>query len=171
LRSYLDYVRDVVLGTSKVMSGSRDLNSIAQRISRERIMERVWSAKAGVCHINRTDLLDADVGEAGSACVAEPAGTSAASSDDDDGGGDSDPDRPPSPRWTISASAAEGLTVSSPTASAFLAVVGPNGQILASGAEVAHAAWEASVLAYRSFLTGSGHLHSHSRAPGVRGRR
>lgn len=170
MRSYLEYVGNV-LGTSKAMSAGRDLNSIAYRIARERMMEKRWSAKAGVCHIDRTDVLVADVDEAGGSCVAEAAGTPSASSDDDDGGGDSDPDGPRSPSWTISASAAEGLTVSSLSAPAFLAVVGPNGQILASGAEVAHAAWEASVRAYRFFLTGSGHLHSHSHAPGLRGAR
>ncbi|WP_433703762.1 hypothetical protein [Paraburkholderia sacchari] len=150
-------------------------SAAAGRIARERITERVLSAKAGVCHIDRTDVLDADAGDAGGSCVAEADGASAASSDDDDGGGDPDPDPnpdgPPAPCWTISASASEGLTVSTPSDFAFLAIIGPTGQILASGAEVAHAAWSASVLAYRDFLTGGGHLRSHARAPGVRGGR
>lgn len=59
----------------------------------------------------------------------------------------------------ISAVVFEGITVTDGAGSpAMLAVVDGRGRVLASGPEVAAAAWQASIEAYRNHLIGKGHL-------------
>lgn len=57
----------------------------------------------------------------------------------------------------IAAVVFEGITVTAGNP-ASLAVVDDAGIVLASGSEVARAAWEASITAYRNYLVGQGHL-------------
>lgn len=73
--------------------------------------------------------------------------------------GKSQATRLPSQFPVISAVAFEGIRVTDSAGNpASLAVVDSLGRVLASGPEVADAAWQASVLAYRNFLIGEGHL-------------
>jgi len=59
----------------------------------------------------------------------------------------------------ISAVVFEGITVvGADGRPASLAVLDADGRVLAAGPAVAKAAWEASVLAYRNFLIGEGHM-------------
>lgn len=59
----------------------------------------------------------------------------------------------------IAAVVFEGITVTDAAGNpASLAVVDDAGNVLASGSEVARAAWEASITAYRNHLVGQGHL-------------
>ncbi len=67
----------------------------------------------------------------------------------------------------ISAVTHEGLSVTTADGRrARLAVVDDEGIVVASGAAIERAAFEAAVLAYRNFLQGQGHLRVHARAPG-----
>lgn len=62
---------------------------------------------------------------------------------------------------TITAVVFEGITVTDHKGRpAQLAVVDSTGKIIASGPEVAQAAWEVSVEAYRNHLRGHGHLRA-----------
>lgn len=59
----------------------------------------------------------------------------------------------------ISAVVFEGITVTDGAGNpAMLAVVDDRGNVLASGPDVAAAAWHASIEAYRNHLIGKGHL-------------
>ncbi|MGN7980232.1 hypothetical protein [Burkholderia sp. 22313] len=116
--------------------------------------------------MERIDVVDAGVA-VGACSAVEATVAVVVSSDEDDGGGDPDPDGGRSRSWSLSAVAYEGLTVHTPSGNASLAVVDPDGNIIASGPDVLRAAWEISVLAYRAFLTGSGHLRLHTQAPGL----
>ena len=59
----------------------------------------------------------------------------------------------------ITAASRTGLTVTTWDGKpAHLAVIDSRGRVIAAGREVEHAAWEASVLAYREFLIGQGHM-------------
>ncbi|WP_430542176.1 hypothetical protein [Xanthomonas sacchari] len=97
-----------------------------------------------------------------------------------------DPDFPPGPssfpspagrarrlatrrRWSkisrVRVSAHEGFSVTTADGRrARLAVVDDEGIVVASGAAIERAAFEAAVLAYRNFLQGQGHLRVHARA-------
>lgn len=67
----------------------------------------------------------------------------------------------------VSAVVFEGLSVTDGEGKpAAFAVVDMQGNVLASGAAVAAAAWEASVEAYRNHLIGQGHLRTLKR-PGA----
>jgi len=64
----------------------------------------------------------------------------------------------------ISAVVFEGLTATDASGKpAMLALIDGNGQVIAAGPEVAQAAWNASVEAYRNHLKGMGHLRSLAR--------
>jgi len=69
---------------------------------------------------------------------------------------------------TISAIGYDGLSVTTADGRpAMLAVIDSDGNIVASGAGVQAAAWEASIKAYRNFLIGSGHLRVQTKPPGL----
>jgi len=81
-----------------------------------------------------------------------------ASGDDGDDG--------PAPRYSIGATAHEGLTVQTADGQrARLCVVGDDGEILSD--DVCGDAFRAAVAAYRNFLQGTGHLRVHASAPGL----
>lgn len=66
---------------------------------------------------------------------------------------------------TIGAVIFEGITVTDGQGlPAQLAVIDGQGRIVASGPEIAKAAWSASIEAYRNYLKGNGHLRA-LRAP------
>jgi len=65
----------------------------------------------------------------------------------------------------ISANANDGLTVTVNGKPARLAVVDEDGRVHALGEYVAKEAFNVSVNAYRDFLRGNGHLHTHSKPP------
>ena len=62
----------------------------------------------------------------------------------------------------ISAVAHEGLRVTANGKPARLAIIGDDGQIIASGQEVAREAEAVSLNCYRNFLKGQGHLRVNS---------
>lgn len=71
---------------------------------------------------------------------------------------------------TIKAVIFEGITITDGEGRpAQLAVVDAHGCIVATGPEVARAAWDASVEAYRNYLRGHGHLRV-LKYPGIHGR-
>lgn len=49
-----------------------------------------------------------------------------------------------------------------------LAVLDEDGNIIAEGREVEREAWNVTLLVYRQFLQGQGHLRVHAEAPGRR---
>lgn len=82
-----------------------------------------------------------------------------------DGGEDGDGDGP-APRYSIGATAHEGLTVQTADGQrAWLCVVGDDGEILSE--DVCGDAFRVAVSAYRNFLQGTGHLKVHASAPGL----
>lgn len=84
-----------------------------------------------------------------------------ASGDDGDSDGDG-----PAPRYSIGATAHEGLTVQTANGQrAQLCVVGDDGEILSD--DVCGDAFRVAVAAYRQFLQGTGHLRVHASAPGL----
>lgn len=69
---------------------------------------------------------------------------------------------------TLSAVSYAGLSAATPDGRpAKLAVVDHEGKIIADGPEVAQAAWEVCVNAYRNFLMGNGHLRVLSGPPKI----
>lgn len=69
---------------------------------------------------------------------------------------------------TISAISYEGLSVTTADGRpATFAIVDENGNVVAAGKEIADAAWQASVNAYRQFLMGQGHLRILTKPDGL----
>lgn len=69
---------------------------------------------------------------------------------------------------TISAISFEGLSaITADGKPAKFAIVDEDGKVIASGPEVAEAAWRTSVNAYREFLMGQGHLRVYTKAEAV----
>lgn len=69
---------------------------------------------------------------------------------------------------TISAISYEGLTaVTADGKPARFALIDEGGNVIAAGKEVADAAWQASVHAYRQFLMGQGYLRVLTRPDGL----
>ncbi|MBX3714072.1 MAG: hypothetical protein KF800_19080 [Lysobacter sp.] len=66
---------------------------------------------------------------------------------------------------TISALSYEGLTaVTADGRPARFALIDEEGKVIAAGEEVAKAAWETSIQAYREFLRGNGHMRVFTKA-------
>ncbi|MDR6392274.1 hypothetical protein [Paraburkholderia phenoliruptrix] len=66
----------------------------------------------------------------------------------------------------ISAFSYAGFCVTTPNGEpAMLAVVDKDGNVIESGADVAIAAWNVAIHAYRNFLQGAGHLRVHAGPP------
>jgi hypothetical protein len=69
---------------------------------------------------------------------------------------------------TISALSHEGLSVTTADGRpAQFAILDEEGNIVAVGKEIAEAAWQASVNAYRQFLMGRGHLRILTKPDGL----
>lgn len=60
---------------------------------------------------------------------------------------------------TISATAASGIEIKSPSGSpATLAIVDPHGEVIEMGNHISLAIWDVTTAALRNFLEGNGHL-------------
>lgn len=69
---------------------------------------------------------------------------------------------------TISALSYEGLSViAADGRPAKFAIIDDDGNVIAAGKEIADAAWQASVNAYRQFLIGNGHLRILTKPDGL----
>lgn len=78
------------------------------------------------------------------------------------------PESPEGADCTFSAVSYGGLEVTTSEGKpATLAVVDSDGRVVAAGPEIVKAAWKASVLAYRNFLMGAGHLRVHTAPPKI----
>lgn len=76
------------------------------------------------------------------------------------------PDSPVEGECKFSAVSYGGLEVTTREGKpATLAVIDGEGRVVAAGPEIVRAAWKASVLAYRNFLMGAGHLRVHTAPP------
>lgn len=66
----------------------------------------------------------------------------------------------------ISAVSFAGLSITTPDGRAGkLAIIDENGRVIEAGNDIAAAAWNAAILAYRNFMIGKGHLRVHTSPP------